>query len=73
MWRGRFYSLLLRWVCAQYFDIVYCSKVLRDNACMYIAHVSFYVCCQAMQGSVFVVYRGLLKVVGFICRCEVYV
>ena len=32
-------------MCAQYFVIVSYSKVLRDNACMYDAHVCFYVCC----------------------------
>ena len=66
----------LRWVCSQYFVIVSCCKVLRDSACMYVAHVCFYVCCSdiaGMQGSMemFVVYGRLLKLVCFISRCEV--
>ena len=46
--------------------------MLRDNSCVYVAHVCFYVCCSDSAGSVgmFVVYRELLKVVGFISRCE---
>ena len=34
----------------QYFVIVSCSKVLRDNDCMYVAHVCFYVCCSDSAG-----------------------
>ena len=40
----------LRWVCAQYFVIVSCSEVLRDNSCVYVAHVCFYVCCSDSAG-----------------------
>ena len=65
MCRGKFYSVLL--TCDEY------CKMLRDNPCMYVAHVCFYVCCSDSAGSVemFVVYQGLLMVVGFISRCEV--
>ena len=47
--------------------------MLRDNTCVYVTHVCFYVCCGDAVGSVwmFVVYRELLKVVGFISHCEV--
>ena len=50
------------------------SKVLRDNTSMYVAHVCFYVCCSESAGVCgdVVVYRGLLKVVGFISCCEVF-
>ena len=42
----------------------------RDNRCMYMAHVCFYVCCSdcvERGGSVgmFVVKQPLLKIVGF--------
>ena len=63
---GKFSSVLL--TCDGY------SKVLRDNPCMYVAHVCFYVCCSDSVGSVkimFVVYQRLLKIVGFISHCEV--
>ena len=40
----------LRWVCAQYFVVVSCSEVLRDNTCVYVAHVCFYVCCSDDAG-----------------------
>ena len=33
------------WGCAQYFVIASCGYMPRDNICMYIAHVCFYVCC----------------------------
>ena len=66
MYRGN-----LRWVCVHYFVMVSCSKVLRDNTCMYVAHVCFYVCCSENAGVCgdVMVYRGLLKVVGFISCC----
>ena len=40
----------------------------RDNICMYMAHVCFYVCCSDYVGSVFmfimfIMYRSLLKIV----------
>ena len=31
--------------CVQYFLISSCGKMPRDNRCMYMAHVCFYVCC----------------------------
>ena len=40
----------------------------RDNICMYMAHVCFYVCycdCVGVCGK-FVVYRPLLKIVEFL-------
>ena len=39
----------------------------RDNRCMYMAHVCFYVCCSDCVATVgmFVVSRPLLKIVGF--------
>ena len=40
----------LRWVCAQYFVIVSYNEVLRDNICMYVAHICFYVCCSDSAG-----------------------
>ena len=40
----------LRWVYAQYFVVVSCSEVLRDNTCVYVAHVCFYVCCSDSAG-----------------------
>ena len=55
------------WSCTQYCVIVSCGLMPRDNRCMYMAHVGFYVCCSDCLGSVvtFVVYRPLLKIVGF--------
>ena len=47
-WVVLFSAADLRWVCAQYFVIVSCNKVLEDydyllgdNACMYVAHICF--------------------------------
>ena len=50
----------------------------RDNRCMYMAHVCFYVCCSDCVRNVgmFVVYWLLLKIVCFIaleCLCMLYV
>ena len=36
--------------CAQYFVIASCGKMPRDNRCMYMAHVCFYVCCSDCLG-----------------------
>ena len=33
------------WRCAQYFVITSCGEMHRDNRCMNMAHVCFYVCC----------------------------
>ena len=33
------------WRCAQYFVIASGGYMPRDNRCMYMAHVCFYVCC----------------------------
>ena len=38
------------WRCAQYFVIDSCGKIPRDNRCMYMAHVCFYVCCSDYVG-----------------------
>ena len=41
------------WRCAQYFVVASCGKMPRDNRCMYMAHVCFYVCCKVtVWGSV---------------------
>ena len=41
-----------KWRCAQYFVIASCGKMPRDNRCMYMVHVSFYVCCSDCVVSV---------------------
>ena len=44
---------LQRW--AQYFVIASCGYMPRDNICMYMAHVCFYVCsneCVGVYGNV---------------------
>ena len=72
--RGKFSSVLhadLRWVCAQYFVVVSCSEVLRDNACVYVGHVCFYVCCGdgragVCDRDVCAGVSGVVKGVGFI-------
>ena len=33
------------WRCAQYFVIASCGWMPRDNRCVYMAHICFYVCC----------------------------
>ena len=38
------------WRCAQYFVIASCGWMLRDNRCMYMVHVCFYVCCSDCVG-----------------------
>ena len=38
------------WRCAQYFVIASCGHMPRDNRCMYMAHVCFYVCCSDCVG-----------------------
>ena len=38
------------WRCAQYFAIASCAQMPRDNRCMYMAHVCFYVCCSDCVG-----------------------
>ena len=38
------------WRCAQYFVITSCGYMPRDNRCMYMAHVCFYVCCSDCVG-----------------------
>ena len=52
-------------MCAQYFVIVSCGYMPRDNSCMYMAHVCFNAVVVTVWGSVemFVVYRPLLKIV----------
>ena len=61
MMRGSISSelLMLLWRCA-YFDIAFCGY----NRCMYMAHVCYYVCCSDCVGM-FVVWRPLLRIVGF--------
>ena len=43
----------------------------RDNICMYMAHVCFYVCCSDCVRSVrmFVVQRPLFKIVFLTLEC----
>ena len=45
----------------------------RDNRCMYMAHICFYVCCIDCVGSVgmFVLLRPLLKIVFLVLSVEV--
>ena len=38
------------WRCVQYFVIASCGWMPRDNRCMYMAHVCFYVCCSDCVG-----------------------
>ena len=38
------------WGCSQYFVIALCGLMHRDNRCMYMAHVVFYVCCSDFVG-----------------------
>ena len=52
--------------------------MIRDYICMYMVHVCFYVCCSDCVGicGKFVVYRPLLKIMGFepwnvVCLCKV--
>ena len=40
----RFRAANVWWKCAQYFVIASCGQMTRDNRCMYMAHVCFYVC-----------------------------
>ena len=49
----------------QYFVIVSCSEVLRDNSCVYVAHVCFYVCCSDSAG----VCRDICGVSGVVIGC----
>ena len=37
------------WRCAQYFVFASCGKMHRDNRCMYMAHVCFYVLLSFME------------------------
>ena len=39
------------WRCAQYFVIASCGQMPRDNRCMYIAHVCFFVGCSDCVGG----------------------
>ena len=38
------------WRCAQYCVIASCDSIFRENRCMYIAHVCFYVWCNNCVG-----------------------
>ena len=38
------------WRCAQYSVIASCGYMPRDNRCMYMAHICFYVCCTDCVG-----------------------
>ena len=38
------------WGCAQYFVITSSGYMSRDNRCMYMAYVYFYVCCSDCMG-----------------------
>ena len=38
------------WRCVQYFVIASCGQMPRDNRCMYMAHVCFYICCSDCVG-----------------------
>ena len=55
------------WRCAKYFVIASCGKMPTYSRCVYMSHVCFYIGCSDCVGSVgmFVVYRSLLKIVGF--------
>ena len=69
------------WRCAQNFVIASCAEMPRDNRCMYMAHVCFYVCCSdcvgvcgnvccvaaVVKNSVFFS-LGVLKYVVCLCR-----
>ena len=46
--RGSLSSELL--MCALYFVIASCGWMHRDNRCIYMAHVCFYVCCSDCVG-----------------------
>ena len=68
------------WRCAQYFVNAFCGYMPRDNRCVYIAHVCFYVCCSDCVGvcgnvcclasllKVVVFSLGVLKYVVCLCR-----
>ena len=51
------------WRCAQYFVIASCGYMPRDNKCMYMAHVCFYVCCSECVLLLFA-FRDLWKEMG---------
>ena len=38
------------WRCVQYFVIASYGYIHRDNKCMYMAHICFYVCCNDCVG-----------------------
>ena len=79
-WRYLFIADNVRWRCAHYFVIASCGLMHRDNRCMYMAHVCFYVCCSdyvwvcgnvccvatIVEDSVFFS-LGVLKYVVFFC------
>ena len=44
-WKYLFRAANVWWRCAQYFIIASCGLMPRDNRCMYMANVCFYVCC----------------------------
>ena len=64
-------------VCTVFCIFTSCGKMPRDNRCMYMAHVYFYVCCRScgnvccvaavVENSGFLS-RGVLKYVVCLCR-----
>ena len=50
--RGKylFRAVNVWWRCAQYFAIASCGYMPRDNRCIYMVHVCFYVCCSDSVG-----------------------
>ena len=56
----------LPWVCEQYFVIVSYSEVLRDDTCVYVAHVCFMFAVVTVQGSV---HGDVCGISGIIERC----
>ena len=64
-------------VCAQYFFIASCGSMPRDNGCMYMSHVCFYVICSDCVGvrghvcCVAVVVFLALECLNMLCVCVV--
>ena len=50
-------------------SILLLPLMARDNRCMHMAHVCFYVCCSHYACGKFVVLRPLLKIVFLALEC----
>ena len=64
------------WKCAQYFVIYSCGKMPRDNRCMYMTHVCFYVCSSDCVGECLLCSGRCFKMVFFLvleCSSMLYV